>query len=82
MRRISLSAILGIAGEDDDDGNSAETVGRITPEQIATLTALAEDVGADMAGFLRFCRIESLDEMLTSKYAAATKALEAKRDNA
>tara|TARA_R110002020_G_scaffold63666_2_gene169668 strand:- start:448 stop:1089 length:642 start_codon:yes stop_codon:yes gene_type:complete len=82
MRRISLSAILGIAGEDDDDGNSAETVGRITPEQIATLTALAEDVGADMAGFLRFCRVESLDEMLTSKYAAATKALEAKRDNA
>lgn len=82
LKRVCLSGIFGIGGMDDDDGNSAETVGRITPEQVATLAALAEDVGADMAGFLRFCRVESLDEMLTSKYAAATKALEAKRDNA
>jgi hypothetical protein len=82
QKRVCLSGILGIAGMDDDDGNSAEKIGQISLEQVATLTALAEEVGADMAGFLRFCRLESLEEMLTSKYAAATQALEKKRDNA
>ena len=51
----------------------------ITEDQIATIEALAEEVGADMNRFLRFMKVEKLSEMPSGWYETAIKNLEAKR---
>jgi hypothetical protein len=47
-KRLSLSAIAGVAGEEDDDGNAANTV----PAKAATVTPIAKkvDVKATLIG--------------------------------
>jgi len=80
LQRYTLMAATGLAAHDmDDDGRSAEPVETITAKQIADLEALITEVGADRAAFLRFCKIERLEDMPAAKYASAVKKLEAKR---
>lgn len=77
--RYLLKMIFNVAiGEEDNDGNGprAET---ITEKQVADLESLITEVGANRAQFLRFLRVGSLSEVLAKDYAAAVKALEAKR---
>lgn len=76
--RYLLKMIFNIAiGEDDKDGNVP--VERITEQQAADLESLAEEVGADIPKFLKYLKIESLDQLPASWYDTAVKALEAKR---
>lgn len=80
LQRYTLMAATGLAAHDmDDDGRSAEPVETITAKQIADLEALITEVGADRAAFLKFCKIERLEDMPAAKYASAVKKLEAKR---
>jgi len=82
--RYLLKGIFNVAvGEDDDDGNGATPVERITEKQVADIEALMSDVGADRARFLQYLNkwlgIESLDEIPAASYSGVIKALEAKR---
>ena len=77
--RYLLKMIFNVAiGEDDTDGNTAET---ISAAQVADLEALISEVGADRAMFLRFCKAESLSQIPASKYRQAVAALERKRQS-
>lgn len=79
LERYTATAMLGLAPKDTDDdagGGNAET---ITESQAADLQALAEEVGADRAAFLRYFKIDSLRDMPASRHKDAVAALEKKR---
>tara|TARA_R110000737_G_scaffold123077_1_gene155112 strand:- start:2325 stop:2984 length:660 start_codon:yes stop_codon:yes gene_type:complete len=87
MRRYTISSLLSISSPgpgEEDDGNSAMP-GKpapsklITPEQAASLQALAEEVGADIPRLLKFCTAPDFERVPASKYASAISGLEAKR---
>lgn len=76
-RRQSLVQVLGLTTtEPDDDAGESEV---ITAEQVATLEAFIEEVGADRGKFLVWLKVGSLAEVRTSQYGAAITALQQKR---
>lgn len=88
MQRCLVKAIalhgLGLyiyAGEDlplvDD-----EAPAKLTAEQIRSLDAKINEVGADKAAFLKFAKVESLADIMASDYPKAIAALEKKREAA
>ena len=80
LQRYTLLAATGLATHDQD--NDAQTQAPqpvITPEQVADLQALIEEVGADKAKFLQYLRVESLSEILAANFSAVVKLLEARR---
>ena len=80
-KRYALGLALGIStGEQDDDGDMAGKQDPITTEQALNIGALMDEVKADGAGFLRYFRIEALDELPASRYAEAVAMLERKRE--
>jgi len=77
LQRYTFMAITGLAAQDaDDDGQVAEL---ITDQQAADLEALAEEVGADKARFLKFIKAPSFTDIPARAYATCVKQLEAKR---
>lgn len=81
-RRYALCMALGIStGERDDDGAGAGNADSpaITDEQVATLEALADEVKADRAKFLKWAGVDSIADIRASRYEKCVKALEAKR---
>jgi len=79
LQRYTFLAITGLAAKDDDDGSGGDKAATIGEKQIADLNALIEEVGADKAKFMRWAKIESLDQILAKNYAAVVKQIEAKR---
>lgn len=83
LKIATYEAITGIASVDDpgdDDGNgSGNPVKLITDEQAADLIALMDEVKAEKTAFLKFFKIEEIDELPASRLKQATKMLEAKR---
>ena len=88
-RRCALSALAGIAPE-DDDGNAAvasrgaplrvvEATGPISAGQLAELQAIAGEVSADLGKFCRYFKVDSLADIPASRFGDAGAALNAKR---
>lgn len=83
-RRYGLAAICGLY-QDDDDGNAAQKQANPAPmqtlseDQIATITALADEVGAKMPAFLKFHKLQSLQSAPLIAYHALIESLEKKR---
>lgn len=76
-KRQSLTSVLGLCTVDPDiDGAGVET---ISEKEVADLTSLITEVGADLGRFLKFCGVDSLEEIRSADYSRAVKALEAKR---
>ncbi len=78
-RRYALQLALGITTTDEDDDGNAGGISTVTTDQVIALDDLIKEVKANKANFLRFCKIEKLEDMPASKYDEAVKALEAKR---
>lgn len=77
-RRYSLSAMLGVVADEDDDGNAASGVngtkatgGTITPDQALTVRELITRVGADIEGFCRHFKIEAVPDLPAAQYQNA-----------
>jgi len=82
LERYSLLAVAGIATKDmpDDDGRaSGGSEVLITEEQERNLETLMTEIGADKAGFLKFCKVNALRDMPARKYKGAMAALEERR---
>lgn len=81
LQRYTLLAVTGMATEDqDDDGRGAGVQAQtITQEQAANLAALGEEVKANMSQFLKYLKVEKLEDLPAVKYDSAIKALEGKR---
>lgn len=83
QKRYVLASLFVIAGQEDDDANSAERVTRISAEQAATLTELGDTL--DWDAFIAYCRkmkwvghADGVESMLESNYPAALNALQKK----
>lgn len=75
--RYLLKMIFNVAiGEDDRDGNTRET---LSAEQAATLESLIADAGADRAKFLKWARVETIEDILAKHYADCVGMLNRKR---
>jgi hypothetical protein len=81
LQRYTLMAATGLAAKDmDDDGRGAGTAKpKISAEQVANLEALLTEVGANKVNFLKWLKVEALEDILASNYDACVKAIEAKR---
>lgn len=77
-RRYLTMLIFNVSTTDDNDGNGGKPP-LITEQQVADLEALAQEVGADVAKFCQWFKVESLAEIHASNYSRAVKGLEAKR---
>lgn len=79
-KRYALIGALGITTADEDaDGAVQESHATITADQAATIQSLIEEVGADLAGFLRYMRAGTVAEIPAASYGRAVAALEQKR---
>jgi hypothetical protein len=78
-RRYSLSALLGIAADEDDDGNTAGKGGNGNKAQPATLSEEAAnelsnaivESGRTEEWFCKFAHIETLDDLAPERFDAA-----------
>ena len=77
--RYLLKMIFNVAiGKDaDDDGNGAGTP-VVTQDQAATLEALIQEVGANKALFLKWAKVQTLDDIPAKSYATCVDMLRAK----
>jgi len=83
LESSTFQAVTGVVSQDaniDDDAvGAAET---ISPEQLADLNAMINEVDANRTQFLRYCGIEQLQDMLASDFTRAVTSLERKRKQA
>ena len=87
MKLLGVGAVIYSGGNDyskytspkQTDNNTTPTVKTISSKQIADLTALMDEVKADIKGFLDFFKVDAIENLPVSKYNYAVKALEAKR---
>lgn len=83
--KYALLKVLGLETGDDPDLDQKTEYkpdakpGLVTEAQADTLTALAQEVGADIPRFCRYMEVGKLSELPAERYADAVKALEAKR---
>lgn len=82
LQRYTLLAATGLAALDQDDDGKAGGTGSeyfITENQIHDLMALAEEVKADRAAFLKYMKVTQLAEIPRTQYSIAVAGLESKR---
>lgn len=82
LQRYSLRQALGLAASDDDDGRAAGAGEAVTSEQENTLRLAIVETGADLPKFLRFFKIERLDELSAARFDDALKMLQRKASEA
>jgi hypothetical protein len=82
-KRYSLSGIVCLATEDDDDGNKGSgkeaPLAFIAEKQVSQITDMINDKNSDEAKFCEYFKIESVDKMPASKFNEAVKLLKAKK---
>lgn len=86
-RRYSLAAICGIAADEDDDANAAQSAKNgngngkhITDKQKDELIDLLEASGADRKRFCTHMGVDALDDIPAAKFEQAKAALQAKME--
>ena len=91
-RRYSLSAMVGVVADEDDDGNAASgTNGKaeqavpsplITAEQATELRKQIAATGTDIEIFCKHFEIEAIPDLTVAKYRDAVAALSKKQKKA
>lgn len=80
LQRYTLMAATGLAAHDmDDDGRKAAPPATLDEKQVAELEGLITEVGVNRAKFLKWCRVESIEQIPADSYSRCVKQLEAKR---
>lgn len=79
LERYTLKAALGLAASDDDDARAAGDETPISAEQATKLRTIADEVGADVAKFCKYLKVESIAAIPASRFTDALNALEGKR---
>jgi len=77
LQRYTLLSILGISADDDNDG-AGET---ISDKQLAEIEALAQEVGVKTTDekFVKYLKVDSLDQVLAKNFKSVIAVLEKKR---
>lgn len=71
LQRYTLVQALGLAAERDDDGKSADPVETISEEQLMDLETALDQPGQDKAAFMKFMKIERLEDLPVEKFKLA-----------
>lgn len=79
LQRMTLKAALGLAVSNDDDGRTSETADTVTQQQADTIRDLLEEVGGNRAVFLKYFKVESVEQIPASQYDRVIQSLNAKR---
>lgn len=79
LQRYSLVQMLGLAASADDDGKAGAAGEAISEKQAADLRDLMEVVTADRPRFLKFFKIETIEELPAKRYQEAVTMLNAKQ---
>lgn len=77
-KRYLVKDIFNIAiGEDDDDGNAAggSAALTLTAEQVAALEKLLAETDSDKDKFLRYAKVDSLDQILAGNFDAVCQTI-------
>lgn len=85
-RRYALAAALGLASDEDDDGNHASKPSqkpqdqpkKIDETKVLAIKSLIEKTKSDEAAFLKYYKIDKIEDMTIGEFANAAKTLEAK----
>jgi hypothetical protein len=80
LQRYTLKAALGLAASNDDDGKAADEdsgPATITQEQADTLVELLEAKGKDRAKFLKWAKVERIEEIRADVYQSCVDAISA-----
>lgn len=79
LQRYTLKAALGLAASHDDDARAATPdAGSISADQFLALRDLLDKSGSDEGRFLKFFKVETLDEFPVARFGEADKMLRAK----
>jgi hypothetical protein len=80
LQRYTLKLALGLSASKDNDGRGGGLQRpTLSENQVANLEALLTEVGANKVNFLKWLKVEALEDVLMSNYEACVKAIEAKR---
>lgn len=74
LQRYSLVQMLGLAASNDDDGQAGAGKPVITQEQADNLRELIEANGKDRAKFLKWARVEKIEDIAAEHYDACVNA--------
>lgn len=79
-QRYMTKLIFNIAlTNEDNDGETGEGSQPISKEQIANIEALLTELGKDKKKFLKWAKVDSLDQIVVGAYSETIKTLEAMR---
>lgn len=78
LQRYSLVQMLGLASAADDDGKAASGVALVTQKQADDLNDLLEVHGKDRKAFLKWAKVERMEEIAAANYETCVKAIEFK----
>lgn len=78
LERYTATAILGLAAQDADTDGAAPYE-RVSEDQAANIQALIEEVGANKIVFLRYLKVNAIQDINADAYKDVVKLLEAKR---
>lgn len=75
LQRYSLVQMLGLAASEDDDGKAGAGAATITQEQADNIRELLESAGKDKAKFLKWAKIERIEDLRADFYQSAIDAI-------
>lgn len=79
-KRYSMLDVLGLTPKgEDQDGNDTDTRETITEDQAANLVALMDEVNVPRDTFLKWAKVDRVDQLPKSRHKEAVTRLEAKR---
>lgn len=78
LQRMTLKASLGIAVSNDDDGKASDGKPAITQEQADTIRDLLEVHGKDRGKFLKWAKVDQIEDIRADYYQSCVDAITAK----
>jgi hypothetical protein len=77
LQRYSLVQMLGLAASNDDDGKSAADTEKVTQKQADDLRDLIEANGKKTAQFLKWAKVEQIEDIPAAYYDSCVAAIKA-----
>jgi hypothetical protein len=77
LQRYSLIQALGLSASNDDDGKGAASGPSITDDQADNIRELLEAHGKDRAKFLKWAKVDRIEDLRADYYDACVAAIQA-----
>lgn len=84
LKSVTFESICGLASTDanlDDDGTHYQAVEMIDEKEIAVLEEYFEALGVNVPEFLKYMKVESIQDITKENYPKAIQALKTKAQN-